>query len=206
MLMKSTSVLLLSDVPSFVSRYRKLAVSKGVRLKNEADWNENYRVKEEVVIMGSKYLPKLNKAYYPKAVIILKSSESPEPYVSEGITRFIFDFQNADELVLALYHSEAVKVQTSSMAVKDIIKEYGITSFEKGEYSFKFDKDVFSYKGRKIYLCKSQKEYLASWLLAGVKDNERRIVLFNLRKKFGKDFLSNVDRLGQLKEEKKDEQ
>ena len=50
-----------------------------------------------------------------------------------------------------------------------------------------------------IYLTDSSKKYLAQWLLNGLKDNSKRMILCNLRKKFGKDFLSDIDRFGQLK-------
>ena len=57
------------------------------------------------------------------------------------------------------------------------------------------------YKGKAIYVTKAQKRYLADWLLNGHKDNSKRVLLFELRKKFGNDFLREVDRHGQIKEE-----
>ena len=63
-----------------------------------------------------------------------------------------------------------------------------MTSFCIGDYDFQFDKNTFRYKGKSIYLCGSQKAYLASWLLNAHKDNSKRMILCNLRKKFGADF------------------
>ena len=52
-----------------------------------------------------------------------------------------------------------------------------------------------------IYLTNTIKKYLAQWLLNGKKDNSKRMILHNLRKKFGNDFLSDVDRFGRWNNE-----
>lgn len=205
MLQKSRRALLLSDVKSFSEMYRQLAHDIGVMLTVEAEWHESYRVVDEVVILGAKHLPHLNKAYYPKAVVILKSGESPAPYIKEGVSRFIFDHTNAYELITALFYDKPVVVQARSKEISEIVEEYGCQHFQAGKYDFKFDKDVYKYRGRPIYLCESQKRYLAEWLIGGHKDNKRRMILCNLRKKFGEDFLKDVNRFGEIKEEK-DEQ
>ncbi len=206
MLVKSNAVLLLSDVAKFATSYKALAKKAGVRLNVESVWNKSYRIKEDTVIFGSKYLKDINRAYYPKAVLILKPEENPEPYMAEGITRFIFDFKNSTELRTALYYPEKTVLLKGTKQLQEIIKEANTSLFSQGDYCFEFDRNVFKYKGRSIYLCSSQKEYLASWLLNGNKDNDRRIILFNLRKKFGKDFLNDIDRFGQIKKEEKNEQ
>ena len=56
--------------------------------------------------------------------------------------------------------------------------------------------DTFRFKGAGIYLRKSEKEYLARWVLMGNKDNSKRILLCKMRKRFGKDFMQDVDRKG----------
>lgn len=65
---------------------------------------------------------------------------------------------------------------------------------------------IFFYKGKPIYLTSAHKKYLAEWLLTGNKDNSRRMILCNLRKKFGVDFLADIDRFGQPKRRIEDEQ
>lgn len=196
MLRKCKTVLLLTDVASFASLYTQLADSVGVKLIVEEEWNDRYRVKEDVVILGSKYLDSLNKAYYSKAVIILKSGENPAQYIKMGISRFVFNYENQMELLVALFSEEPVVIRSYTMDIADIVKECGVPHFCSGDYDFRFDKGIFMYKNKQIYLCESQKQYLAQWLLAGKKDNSKRMTLCNLRKKFGADFLADIDRFG----------
>ena len=202
MLTKCKSALLLSDVESFSKTYEAIAEEAGVEFKAERDWSERYRVSQEVVILGSKYLDKLNSTYYPNAVLLLKESENPYTFVQRGITRFIFDYHNKNELFMALFKTEVVTVHTAQLPLEDILKESQIWNYQFGEYDFKFDKDRFFYKNRPIYLANAQKRYLAEWLLNGHKDNSKRMLLCNMRKKFGQDFLADIDRFGRFKEDK----
>ena len=199
MLNKCTTALLLSDVPSFSTMYKTLAESIGVQMKVEAEWKDTYRANQDVIILGSKYLDKVNRAYYPKTVIILKPSENPARYIKEGIGHFIFDYQNQYELLVALFKQETLVIHSSSLELKNLIKSSSITSFCFKDYDFKFDKNQYNYKGKPVYFTDSQKEYLADWLLNGFKDNKKRMVIFTLRKKFGQDFLKDVNRFGQIK-------
>ena len=205
MLVKCKRALLLSDVTSFSNMYRELADEVGVDLTVETDWTDKYRIKQEVVILGSKFLEKISKTYYSSVVLILKSDESPYPYIQQGITRFIFDYHNKYELFTALFKEEPIYVSYASMELKDLVKEYNSDSFRYKDYDFDFLGDSFRYKGKALYITKAQKRYLAEWLLNGHKDNSKRMLLFDLRKKFGNDFLREVDRHGQIEEEK-DEQ
>lgn len=203
MLIKCNSALLLTDVPSFAGMYKDIAKDALVQLKVEEDWSKSYRISQDVVIAGSKYLDKINEAYISKTVLILRSDESPASFVVKGIERFIFDYQNAQELCMAFYRPDKVIVHTNNVELTDLIKTATTNCYQFGDYDFQFDKNSFKYKGKGIYLCKSQQKYLAEWLLYGNKDNKKRTILFALRKKFGQDFLKDVDRHGVLKEEKK---
>lgn len=202
MLKKCKYALLLTDVTSFANTYRQVADEADVNLTVESEWAERFRVKQDVVILGTKYLDKLNEMYYERAVLILKAEESPFPYVQKGITRFIFDYQNQYELFLALFKEEPVFVSYASRDMEDMLKEYNTNSFRQGVYDFDFRADSYCYKGKPIYLTKAQKRYLADWLLSGHKDNSRRMIIHNLRKRFGNDFLREVNRFGEIKEEK----
>lgn len=190
MLMKCKSALLLSSVESFTHTYTQLANEIGVKLIAEAEWNRLYRVNQDVIILGSKYLDKVNESYYANAVLMLKSSERPEDFIEKGIKRFIFDYQNANELRLALYKDITVA------------KSYTISRYTFGRYDFDFGEDSFKYEGRNIYLTPTEKAYIASWLLGGHKDNAKRGILCYARKRLGSDFLKDIDRFGRIKEEK----
>ncbi len=199
MLQKVKKALLISDVPSFVSNYKALAEDIGVELQTEEHWNVKYRITSELVILGSNKLEEINEAYYPITVLLLKQGESPASYIHKGITRFIFDYKNHYELLCALFKTEAIMVHYSSADYEELLKGYDIWSFQVGDYDFRFDINQFKYKGKLIYLNKSAKAYLAEWLLRGNKDNSKRMLLCNLRKRLGADFLKDIDRVGQLK-------
>ena len=160
MLIKCKSAILLSDVESFSKIYEAIAEEASVELKVEKEWSERYRLAQEVVILGSKYLDKLNTIYYPNAVLILKESESPYTFMQRGITRFIFDYHNKNELFTALFKAEPVTVHTAQLSLEDILKESQIWNYQFGDYDFKFDKDRFFYKKKPIYLANAQKRYL----------------------------------------------
>lgn len=205
MLKKSKSALLISANEDFASRYEALAKSVRVILYIETEWNTRYRVKDDVVILGGKHLDNLNEAYYDKAVVILNEGESTAPYIQRGIQHFIFNYQNKFELITALFYQEPVVVRAQNMKVEEIIKEKGVNRFVQKDYDFRFDKDVFMYKGRQIYIRRGEQKFLADWLLMGHKDNKRRTLLYNLRDRFGKDFLADIDRFGRIKEERNEQ-
>ena len=116
-----------------------------------------------------------------------------------GIVRFIFNYKNRFELLTALFRPDPVIIHATDSDYDEIIKTSEVVDFCCGDYDFRFDKSQFRYKGKMIYLTASSKKYLAQWLLNGLKDNSKRMILCNLRKKFGEDFLSDIDRFGQLK-------
>ena len=99
----------------------------------------------------------------------------------------------------ALFRPDPIIMHVADSDYDEIIKTSEVVDFCYGDYDFRFDKSQFKYKGKMIYLTDSSKKYLAQWLLNGLKDNSKRMILCNLRKKFGKDFLSDIDRFGQLK-------
>ena len=198
MLEKVKSALLISDRHSFYEMYKSLAESVDVVMNVQGAWCDRYRVSDDIVITGSNHLAEINESYYNKTVVILKAGESPASFIKKGVSRFIFDYQNQYELLVALFREEPVVLQSSSKNIKDILRNYS-PLFHVGDYEFRFDMDVFKYKGKPIYLCDSQKKFLAEWLLAGHKDNKKRMVLCNLRKKFGDDFLKEIDRFGNLR-------
>lgn len=207
MLKKCKSVLLLSDEPTFYEPYQKLAKNINVEMFVDNKWSTRFRVKEDVVILGGRYLPDLHESYFNRAVVILKTGESPAPYIKQGVKRFIFNYKNNYELLTAMYYDEpTIVVSKTSSSVIDSITDSGMTRFQFRDYDFKFDRGIFLYKGKPIYLTSAHKKYLAEWLLTGNKDNSRRMILCNLRKKFGVDFLADIDRFGQPKRRIEDEQ
>lgn len=196
MLTKVNRALLISDAVAFSEYYSELAEDMGVMLHVEPEWNKRYRVSADVIIAGSKHIENINEMYYPKTIIILKEAESPVSYIEKGITRFIFDYKNNFELQTALYSTGTIITRTIDSEYEDIVKKSSIVDFCHGDYEFRFKKNLFYYKGKMIYLTEATKKYLAQWLLNGKKDNSKRMLLCNLRKKYGVAFLSDVDKDG----------
>lgn len=202
MLKKVSKALLLTDVASFGEKYMELADSCEVELTVASEWSTMYRVKADVIICGSKYLDKINPAYISLVTILLGKEETPHKFIQQGVERFIFDYKNKVELSAAFYKAEKeIKTFACSEGLQDILKESEIIDYHYGDYDFKFAKNDFKYKRKPIYLTKGEKNYLAEWLLKSHKDNSKRIILFNLRKRFGQQFLREVSKYGEYKGE-----
>lgn len=126
----------------------------------------------EVVICDGKSLNKINNNNYGKVVLIL-NGESPVAYIKEGITRFIFDFDNIYELCVAMYTDRPSE-----------------TIYDLNDCYFDFNRNNFLYKGEKIFISKAQREMLKSVLVDGrKKGSSYRAMICRLRKKFGREFL-----------------
>lgn len=127
----------------------------------------------EVILCDGKNLSKISHNNYDKVVLIL-NNESPVTYIKEGITRFIFDFDNMYELCVAMYTDRP-----------------STTIYDNNDCYFDFNKNNFLYKGEKIFISKSQREVLKSVLINGEKKSSSyRTIVYRLRKKFGKEFLA----------------
>lgn len=196
MLRKCSKVLLLSNDASLIAEMLSLAKASDVALNISNDWNEHYRVNEEVIICEEDYLDLLDESYYQSVVLVLKEGSSFIPYMSK-VNRFIFNKDNAQELAFALMKEEVKCMISNSLTLKEILDVSNTVSFKCGRYDFDFLKDTFKFNDKAIYLTKTEKVYLAKWLLLGDKDNEKRMLIFKLRKRLCSDFLKDVDRLGQ---------
>ena len=82
--------------------------------------------------------------------------------------------------------------------ISALAKKSGKTVFSKGDYHFDFKKNIFKYKGNDITLSSGEKRILAKWLLAGKRGNNSYVQVFQMRKRFGKDFLAGIDKYGNL--------
>lgn len=202
MLKICSNALLLSSVPHFVEYATEIAKDIGVELTVADEWNTKYRLSEDVVICGSKFLSKINKSDYNKVRLILKTNETVSSFVEMGINNFIFDYNNQREFAFSFYIDTETK---QTVTVSNIIQEADCQHYHKGKYDFNFKTDKYLYEGIGIYLRPSEKKYLASWLLLQKKDNKKREILYRLRARFGKEFLSDIDRHGCIKEKKNEE-
>lgn len=195
-----SSVLLLSDNEDFIATYKDIALECEVELQVENDFSDLYRVNAEKIICGSKYLGKVNPAYYEKVTVILKGNESFFEYLKMGINDFIFDYKDRKALAFAFtkQKKELVRANASVRGVFDLLENAPASEFVIGDYAFYFNKNRFFYRGDGIYLLRCWQLYLIEWLLKGNKDKNKRPYLCNMRKAFGSGFLKDIDSEGNL--------
>ena len=157
-----------SNISILVSDENQKAKCKTVARQIKVEVNKT----GEVILCDGKNLSKISHNNYDKVVLIL-NNESPVTYIKEGITRFIFDFDNMYELCVAMY-----------------IDRPSETIYDLNDCYFDFSKNDFLYKGEKIFISKSQRKVLKSVLINGEKKSSSyRTIVYRLRKKFGKEFL-----------------
>ena len=157
-----------SSISILVSDENQKAKCKTVASQIKVDVNKI----GEVILCDGKNLSKISHNNYDKVVLIL-NNESPVTYIKEGITRFIFDFDNIYELCVAMYTDRPSE-----------------TIYDSNDCYFDFNRNNFLYKGEKIFISKSQSEVLKSVLINGEKKSSSyRAIVCRLRKKFGKEFL-----------------
>ena len=197
--MKCSKALLLSDVSGFINYFSSLAEKAEVDLTVESDWEKMYRVHEDVIICGSKYLDRINEAYHNLIVLILKPEESPFDFIDKGVSRFIYNFKNENEILMAFMLPKGEQLGYDHSKPLEVLNVSSKEDFIYGDYRFLFTKDRYFYKGNEIYLSNGCKAYIADWILNGYKDNSKRTYLYRLRSKFGNKFLSELDRKGNIK-------
>ena len=120
-----------SSVSILVSDENQKAKCKTVAEQIKVDVNKT----GEVILCDGKNLSKISHNNYDKVVLIL-NNESPVTYIKEGITRFIFDFDNIYELCVAMYTDRPSE-----------------TIYDSNDCYFDFNRNNFLYKGEKLICC-----------------------------------------------------
>lgn len=184
---KCSSVMLLTENPGYASFVEKVAKEYDVGFNTETTWRLSRKLSQDLILCSGKWVERVNNLVYSRVVVILKSNESPLPYLKVGIQNFIFGYKETNQFEYIFNKKFELPV---------IAEEEGV--FIEGDYRFDFSRDEFIYKGRSIYVSRAEKEYLSIWLLSGMKDNTKRYHLWNMRKRFGREFLTEVSRTGEL--------
>lgn len=197
MLRKCSSVMLITDVESYSDFFQEICDKADIKLHSVFMWNSNYRLKEDLIFCGSKFLCDISESYYPYTVVILKPEEDFKPLIEMGIRKFIFTFNNVNEILYSFLTEN--KVENDSL--HDLLKEVENKKFVTDKYSFDFESNRFLYNGYGIYLRKAEKLYLAKWLLLKKKDNSKRNILYNIRHRLDGEFLKDINRFGEVKYE-----
>jgi hypothetical protein len=71
-----------------------------------------------------------------------------------------------------------------------LVKDNGVKGWRYSGYEFFFDDRVYFWKGREIYFTAGEELFLYRWLVLRKYAEQQNYYLKNLRRKFGKDFLT----------------
>lgn len=199
MLKRCCSVLLLTSNVPLIERYEALGADLSIRVRAEKIWHESLRVNEGAIICEPEYVDQINKEYIDKVVVILNDT-TPALYLKKGVEHFLFDTENDFEIICSMFTAKELVTKEEKPA--QILENCNSKVFEASRYKFNFQYKRFYLDGRPIYIKEYEQKYLIEWLLMGHKNNDKRMMLCNMRKRFGKDFLREINRFGKLKEEK----
>lgn len=195
MLISSKTALLLSKDTDFIARYETVAQMCNVELTVRSEWNERYRINQDVVIAEGELASLVASEYKNRLVFVFSGSIAE---MRAKADRFIFNKENLQELIYAfLKIDNSVKVK-DTRSVTSIVISSGRSVFKEADYDFDFASSVYKYKGTEIYVSEAQRVLLAKWLLLGEKNRCLSSQLYLMRKKFGKDFLSDISKYGEV--------
>ena len=195
MLISNKTALLLSKDTDFISRYETVAQMCNVELTVRSEWNERYRISQDVIIAEGELASLVASEYKNRLVLVFSGSIAE---MRAKADRFIFNKENLQELIYAfLKIDNSVKVK-DTRSVTSIVIASGRSIFKESDYDFDFASSVYKYKGIEIYVSEAQRVLLAKWLLLGEKNHCLSSQLYLMRKKFGKDFLSDINKYGEL--------
>lgn len=195
MLISSKTALLLSKDTDFIARYETVAQMCNVELTVRSEWNERYRINQDVVIAEGELASLVASEYKNRLVLVFSGSIAE---MRAKADRFIFNKESLQELIYAfLKIDNSVKVK-DTRSVTSIVISSGRSVFKEADYDFDFANSIFRYKGKEIYVSSGQKIVLAKWLLLGERGNNCYVQIHQMRKKFGKDFLSDINKYGEV--------
>lgn len=199
MLKKYSNVLVCSDSEYLKSRYEEVAERLGVTINTR--YNSVYVHNYERIIADSESVGMIPVCYMDKVCIVLRSGEDFLP-LSRNVTSFVFCLQDDREVERSLYRVLDDCPEYSDISLTEEIEGVANPVFTTDRCKLDFAHGVYTYDDERISISPAQSIYLARWLLHGKKDASKRKHLFDLRQKYGKDFLANVDRYGFVTERK----
>jgi hypothetical protein len=135
----------------------------------------------EVTIVDVKILKKVSVG--EDAIVILR--EGKVGNLINSHKRFIFNIEDKRELFCAFY---VEKEDTLEGTVEHTDQDVTF-----GSVRINFERDYFEFKGKEVYITRREKEFLFDRLVLKRFDKSRRHLLFNIRKRLGKDFLEGLD-------------
>lgn len=198
MLRTCSSALLLTTDGSLAECYRSLAPMCNVELTVEDRWNVRFKAEQDVIITEREFMGSIASEYRSRIVMLLRGDDRISE-VRSLCDRFIFSRDNMQELMYAFLVPEDSTGRDEGQSMGEILTSVRRTRFRKGDYDFDFVNGTYRYRGKGIYLTKMQRLMLARWLLLGKRDHNASVHLYQLRKKFGREFLADVSRFGEIR-------
>lgn len=193
MLKKCSNVLVCSDSEYLKSRYEEIAERLGITISTR--YNNTYVHNYERIITDSGSLAQIPVCYSDRICIVLHADEDFIP-LSRDVTSFVFCLQDDREVERSLYRILDDCPGYVSLSLTEEIDGVANPVFTDGRCTLDFGHGIYTYNEERISISPAQSVYLARWLLHGKKDSSKRKHLFDLRLKYGKDFLADVDRRG----------
>ena len=175
------SVAILTDDNDLRVLYKKVCDSLGIKYLFLDKIREEGRVFGDLFICESGLFFDTIPDDLSKTVIVLKSIDDFRIYLRFGVNRFVFNRKNLDEVMFSLLVDENVEIEGGKAKV-----------FKRGDYLFDFARNEYKYKKENIYVTEVEKKYLENMVRDRKKDNDKRMVLCRMRKKFGEGFLKDI--------------
>ena len=98
MVISNKNALLLSKDADFISRYETVAQMCNVELTVRSEWNERYRISQEVVIAEGELASLVASEFKNRLVLVFSGSIAEMRATAD---RFIFNKENLQELIYA---------------------------------------------------------------------------------------------------------
>lgn len=198
MLRTCTTALLLSRDAVLSEKYRSMAPMCNVELTVADKWNLRFKASQDVIVAEKEFMRTLPVEYRSRIVMVLEEGDRIAD-VRNMADRFIFDRNNMQELMYAFLVNDDEKREEESLDMRELLSTVRRSRFRRGDYDFDFASGTYRYRGRGIYLTRTQRLVLARWLLLGKRDHRCAMQLYLMRKKFGSEFMADVGRFGEIR-------
>lgn len=169
-----SSALVLSHNADVINRYKAVCDKKGIMCIKARSPQEVHLNSFDVIIADSRFCEDLIK--YRDRVYIVNPGQSLGMLLANGYYKFVFDIENASEIMLSLLQWED---KLEKVVYKNLVMD--------------FPNDRYFLNKKEIFLTKAEKRLLMrQFLTEGGKDFKKssgeRSILCRMRKRFGEEF------------------
>lgn len=195
MLATGKTVLLLSQDIVFIERYQEIAKVCDFTLEVRNKWYDTFRSDHDVIVADTDFIKHVSVVYRDKLVAVYSGSHNDMYNIAD---RFIFNKDSIPELMYSVMKIKVMDKPVSDRATA--ILKAGKGTFITDKYNFDFASNTYVADGVPVHFTDGQATALAKWLLLGIKDNNCNVQLHALRKKLGREFLSDINKFGEVRD------